>query len=66
MKATAAAATIVSLAWLAASHPSLPPLSPRGSPILKRWDYYVCSNDCSLAGFALPDKDNFQLPLENN
>ncbi|KAH7016284.1 uncharacterized protein B0I36DRAFT_222500, partial [Microdochium trichocladiopsis] len=26
----------------------------------------ICTEDCSLAGVPLPDKDNFQLPFENN
>ncbi|KAH7009080.1 uncharacterized protein B0I36DRAFT_356804 [Microdochium trichocladiopsis] len=32
----------------------------------KRSYYDICTEDCSLAGVPLPDKDNFQLPLENN
>ncbi|KAL0943578.1 uncharacterized protein CTRU02_201465 [Colletotrichum truncatum] len=66
MKATTAATTFVSLIGLAAADAELSSLARRGSSILKRWDYDVCSNDCSLAGVAMPDKDNFQLPLENN
>ncbi|GAB1320497.1 hypothetical protein MFIFM68171_10707 [Madurella fahalii] len=31
----------------------------------KRWDYDVCQSDCALAGIPIPDKDNFQLPLEH-
>ncbi|KAK3898859.1 hypothetical protein C8A05DRAFT_18618, partial [Staphylotrichum tortipilum] len=34
-------------------------------PHVKRWDYDVCHNDCSLSGVAMPDQDTFRLPLES-
>ncbi|KAK3387777.1 hypothetical protein B0H63DRAFT_509500 [Podospora didyma] len=40
--------------------------SRRSLGLFKRWDYDVCLNDCTLAGVPIPDKDNLQLPLENN
>ncbi|KAG7286007.1 hypothetical protein NEMBOFW57_008304 [Staphylotrichum longicolle] len=36
-----------------------------GSTRVKRWDYDVCLNDCSLAGIPMPDQNTFGLPLEN-
>jgi hypothetical protein len=42
-------------------------LRSRGDTSLsRRWDYDVCLNDCTLRDVPIPDKDNFQLPLENN
>ena len=32
---------------------------------VKRWNYDICLNDCSLAGVAMPDQNTFGLPLEN-
>ncbi|KAF6813867.1 hypothetical protein CPLU01_14551 [Colletotrichum plurivorum] len=66
MKITTAAVTVINLTGLAAALSDLSSLARQGPSILKRWDYDVCSNDCNLAGAAMPDKDNFQLPLENN
>jgi hypothetical protein len=40
-------------------------LAAAGDLHVKRWDYDVCLNDCTLAGVAMPDQDTFQLPLEN-
>ena len=36
-----------------------------GHTHVKRWDYDVCLNDCSLAGIPMPDQNTFGLPLEN-
>lgn len=38
----------------------------RDTSLFRRWDYDVCLNDCTLRDVPIPDKDNFQLPLENN
>ena len=34
-------------------------------PHVQRWDYDVCQKDCSLNGVAMPDQNNFRLPLES-
>ena len=40
-------------------------LAAASSLLLKRWDYDLCLNDCSLAGVPMPDQNTFQLLLEN-
>ncbi|KAM7200369.1 hypothetical protein V8F20_005346 [Naviculisporaceae sp. PSN 640] len=61
MKLTTTILAGAGLASAAVPHPR--PVLGRMS-LSKRWDYDVCSNDCSLRNVPMPDKNNFGLPLE--
>jgi len=64
MKLTQAAAIFAGCGLASAATGSF--TSRRDTSLFRRWDYDVCLNDCTLRDVPIPDKDNFQLPLENN